>query len=363
MQSAAQWDSSIYAYSGSGAAYEFAAKKKAEEKRRKKTAAIIAVILICVLLAAAAAAFFIIKGRNTGGGNTQPDAQNTGSAVTAPTPSPTPTPAPELKLYCLDVGQADSTLILCGGMSMLVDGGNEADWDYVTAFLKSQGVDKLDIVICTHPHEDHAGGLAKMLDEIPAARAMSSVSESENHYFNNFLESLNRQGTTLEVPRAGDSFMLGGAKITVIGPVAADENPNNMSLALKIEFEGTSIIMLGDAEYEEEKSILENAAETGLDLECDVLKVPHHGSNGSSCYELLYTLMPKYALISVGANNSYGHPGEGTLSRLEDNYRSNVEMFFGGADYDSQMGIYRTDLQGVITLTVRPDGYEITTEK
>lgn len=244
--------------------------------------------------------------------------------------------APGLAVRFLDVGQADSILITCGGESILVDAGNEGDGEYLVQALYDYGVDSLEAVIFTHPHEDHMGGGAKVLENIPVDMVYrESLDYDRNSICRELTDTEARAGIPQTDPDPGDTMQVGEAGITFLGPVSYDEeNPNNNSVAFRLDYGDTSFVFSGDAEWEEEHEILESGAE----LACDVLKLGHHGSSNASSYRFLRETNPEAVVISCGYDNSYGHPHRETLERIED---------LGAA-------LYRTDTQG--TIAVFSDG-------
>lgn len=263
----------------------------------------------------------------------------TGCGLSGGEGRPNPGPAEgTLEVHYIDVGQADSALLLCGGESMLIDGGNVADSDLVVAYLADQGVEELDYVVCTHAHEDHVGGLAGALSQYPAGEVLSPVTEYDSQAFGNFLKYTQEQGLSLTVPEPGDTWTVGTAAVTVLGPVQDYDDTNNTSIVLRVDFGETSFLFTGDMERTAEEDLLES----GAWLEADVLKVGHHGSDTSTSYPFLREVDPDYAVISVGENNDYGHPSEDTLSRLR----------------DDDVTVYRTDLQGDVVCT--SDGTSLT---
>lgn len=240
------------------------------------------------------------------------------------------------EIHYIDVGQADAALVLCDGAAMLIDGGNKADSGLIYAYLKAHNVTALDYIVCTHPHEDHAGGLAAALNVASAAVAYAPLEDDTNDSFRDFRRYLAKQGVEITVPNAGDTFSLGSASVTVAGPVGtgADGNVNNTSIVLRIVYGETSFLFTGDAEREEELAILE----AGYEIQSTVLKVAHHGGASSTTYPFLREAAPEYAVISVGEGNLYGHPAEAVMSRLQ----------------DADVTVYRTDRQG--TVICRSDG-------
>jgi competence protein ComEC len=244
-------------------------------------------------------------------------------------PAPPVSDDSDFAIYYIDVGQADSALVVCDGAAMLIDGGNVADSDLVYTFLKDRGVSRLDYIVATHAHEDHVGGLAGALNYAAAGVALCPVTEYAGKAFDNFVKYLERQGVSITVPSPGDTFKLGSANVKVVGPINPSAEPNNTSIVLRITYGATSFLFTGDAERAEESDILD----AGYDISATVLKVGHHGSDTATTYPFLREVMPEYAVISCGTGNSYGHPHEGTLSRLR----------------DADVTVYRTDIQGTIT--------------
>lgn len=244
-------------------------------------------------------------------------------------------------LHVINVGKADSLLIECGGKTMLVDGGTAEMGSTVTAYLKRRGVTSIDLLVNSHPDSDHIGGLSEVLESYTASRYLSpALPDSlipDSGEYAAMQKALAKQNLSAEHPAAGSIFTLGSLKITVVGPVKTGSDTNNNSLVLKLTYGGTTFLLAGDAEKEEETTLLES----GADLSADVLKVGHHGSSGGTTKKFLAAVMPKFAAISVG-EDSNELPKLEVLERLTD---------IGAATY-------RTDLNG--TIIFLSDGTNIT---
>ena len=162
-----------------------------------------------------------------------------------------------LAVHFIDVGQADSALLVCGEDTMLIDGGNVADSSLVVSYLDQQGIDQLDYVVCTHAHEDHVGGLSGPLNTCTASHVLSPVTEYDSKAFGDFVKYTEAQGLEPEIPAPGDTFALGEAQVTVLGPVAEYSETNNTSIVLRVDFGTTSFLFTGDMETKAEKDLLE----------------------------------------------------------------------------------------------------------
>lgn len=222
--------------------------------------------------------------------------------------------ADTLTVHFIDVGQADSILIECGNAYALVDAGYPESGQTVVDYLAGLGVQRLNLVVGTHPHGDHIGGLPTVLKNYPADNIWFSAIPYTNTYVNDFLYAANQQGGIFQ-PQPGQTFSLGGATITVLGPVHTGyEDVNDISLVLMVEFGEVRFLLTGDMEQIAETDLLNS----GADLRADVLKVGHHGSYSSTGYLFLRTVSPTFAVISCGRNNEYGHPHSEPMSRLKD---------------------------------------------
>jgi len=250
----------------------------------------------------------------------------------------------QFEVHYIDVGQADCALVICDDETMLIDGGNVGDSSKVVSYLKKYDIDELDYVVCSHAHEDHVGGLSGALSVAEVERVFAPEKEADSKAYKNFVKKVKEQGIAIENPSVGETAILGNSHVEFLGPI--DEkgaDTNNTSIVMKITYGNTSFLFTGDAERAEEEDILNG----GANLKSTVLKVGHHGSEASSSYPFLREVMPQYAVISVGEDNSYGHPHDEVLSRLND---AGVE-------------VYRTDESGNIIMKSDGDNITVTTEK
>ena len=220
----------------------------------------------------------------------------------------------------LDVGQADSTLLtLPDGRHMLIDGGNNNDGAKICAYLDEAGVDTIDFLVATHPHEGHIGGLDDVVEAFDIGKIyaprLADASLPTTRTYEDFLLAVQDKGYKLTAAGAGDVLLdEGGLKAEVLSPAAEKyKELNDYSVVLRISYGQTNWLFTGDAEALCEKEMLEN----GFDVSADLLKVGHHGSRSSSSLEFINDVHPAYAVISCGAGNSYGHPHAETLQTLE----------------------------------------------
>ena len=235
----------------------------------------------------------------------------------------------DLEVHYIDVGQADSTLVICNNETMLIDGGNANDSSLIYAYLEEHDVSHIDYMICTHAHEDHVGGLSGALNYASVGTVYAPTVSCDSKAFKDFVKYVKERNASITVPQIGTSFNVGGAECTIIGVNTVDSSDtNNTSIVIHMVYGDTAFLFCGDAEQIVEKSILES----GEDISCDVIKVPHHGSSSSLSYMWLNEADPEYAVISVGKDNSYGHPHEETISKLK----------------DAGIKVFRTDMQGHI---------------
>lgn len=247
-------------------------------------------------------------------------------------------PMDGLYVHYIDVGQGDSELICCGGEYMLIDAGEPSASDTVVDYLNDHGIEKLEYVVCSHGHADHCGGLDAVVENFDVGTVFTSPYPGDTSSYEIFSDAVSAKGLDMTVPELGESYSLGEARFEFIGPLEEYDNINDDSLVMRLEYGDTSFLFTGDMTSKAERDLLED----GANVKCDVLKVGHHGSSGSSSYRFLYEAEPKIAVISCEAGNSYGHPHEEALSRLND----------CGAE------VCRTDLEG--SIIIFSNGMEVT---
>lgn len=240
-----------------------------------------------------------------------------------------------IKVSFIDVGQADCILIQDNGKNMLIDAGNNEDGDKLVKYFKSLGINEFKYLVGTHPHEDHIGGLDNIINNFDIGKVYMPNVITTTATFEDVIDAIDKKGLGITVPKIGDNISLGDASVRVIYTGTDASDLNNTSIVLKLVYGNVSFLFMGDATSKVEKEILDR------DIESSVLKVGHHGSKYSSTNDFLRKVNPRYAVISVGKDNSYGHPASTTLSKL------------------NKLGVlvYRTDKLGTIVVT--SDGNDI----
>lgn len=252
-----------------------------------------------------------------------------------------------LTAHFIDVGQGDCTLFISGDETMLIDCGEKEYSDTVIHDIKSFGVTELDYVVVTHAHSDHMGGMADILDAVPTKNIIfsePSEKSSGTKTYGDFLDAADRCSADIILAEPDYTFSFGNAECRILAPFGvSDEEENNNSVVMHIKAGTTSFLMTGDAEKAVEKEIIEKYP----NLRATVLKVGHHGSRTSSHDKFVSMLGSELAVIPVGADNSYNHPTDTVLQTL-DKYN---------------LSIYRTDLDGTITVNCFADNYTVVTER
>lgn len=314
----------------------------------RRLGAVVAAALVVLCLLAAAFAFFLPPIASFEG-----DASGTAAGSAAATAGSAPGQTvqlpgesyeknAELTVRFLDVGQGDATLLESRGHWLLIDGGAPSASRKIYATLEKLGVNHLDAVIASHPDADHIGGIAAALNYATCDSLYCSVEQDDSEAFAPMVKYNERNGSGIVVPQNGDSFALGDATVAFLRTRETFSDSNNGSLVVRIDCGGASFLFPGDAEEPAEQAILSE----GANVSATVLHVGHHGSLTSTSAAFLAAVAPRYAVVSVGAND-YGHPSERVMERIQD---------FGAA-------IYRTDQVGDITFGLRDGALAVATTK
>ncbi|MDE5738401.1 MAG: MBL fold metallo-hydrolase [Oscillospiraceae bacterium] len=224
----------------------------------------------------------------------------------------------EFQVHVIDVGQGDSILICADGQTMLIDAGESKAGTKILNYLESKNITELDYAAATHMHADHIGSFQKIFDVIKPKNVIEPVYHDSlvptTKTYEKYLDAVEATGANYQALKAGDSFALGNAQVSVLAPVSDEKvsSLNNTSLVLQIKYDDMTCLFTGDMEIQEEKMLLENHS----DLKADFLKAGHHGSDTSSSEDFLAQVQPDYVAISCGVDNKYGHPANSTLEHL-----------------------------------------------
>lgn len=246
-----------------------------------------------------------------------------GSAVTAKADG-----QGNMAVHFIDVGQGLAILVQSGGENLLYDGGNRSHADKVVQYLKNQQVETINYMISSHYDEDHLGGLVKCLDNFEVDHVLGSDYVHTSDLFNTFMNTATAHAIIVEYPSVGDTYEFGTGSFTVMAPDGISQNSNDNSVVIRLVNGNNSFMFMGDAEETSEQDMIS----TGMNLDCDVLSLGHHGSASSTSWDLLEAASPSWAVISCGLNNSYGHPAAETMGKLS----------------DMDIPVFRTDDQGTV---------------
>ena len=248
----------------------------------------------------------------------------------------------KLRIHFIDVGQGDAILIqFPSGQNMLIDAGE--DQNTIKAYIANQGIKKIDHVIATHPHADHIGGMTNVIKSFDIGKVYMPKTTHTSKTYENLLLAIKDKGLKITAAKAGLNIDVGtDVEAQLVGPNSESyDNLNNYSVVLRICYGNTSFLFTGDAESAAEAEMINS----GYMIKSDVLKVGHHGSNSSTTPSFIEAVSPKFAVISAGKGNTYGHPHQEVLARLN----------------DAGIEIYRTDESG--TIIAESDGNVITFNK
>lgn len=258
-----------------------------------------------------------------------------------------------LKIVYIDVGQGSSNLIvLPNGKTILIDGGERPASSAVLDVMQENDIERLDLVVATHPHADHIGGLIDVINTVDVGLVVDSGQIHTTQTFEDLLDAIERRGIPLQLVSEGEALpdLDAPVNLQVLNPPttlpdgADDEDEfNNNSVVIKLTYRNFTALFTGDMEQENESRL------ANQDIDADVLTAGHHGSRTSSTADFLQAVSPEVVVISLGADNRYGHPHKEALDRIQ----------AAGTEH-----VFRTDLDGTITLTTTGDGsYTLDTSK
>ena len=303
------------------------ARRKNAKNNKTLTSIITIVILLIIVLASGKVELPFAESDTSGGGT---------NAATG-----------EFAVHFIDVGQGDCILVQSGDKNMLIDAGENGNEQTVLDYLDKYSVDSFEYIVATHPHSDHIGGLAEVIEDSTVSNIIMPRLSQENipttATYEKLLETVQASGARVIAAVPGNIYSLGEAEFQVLTPFEQDDNLNNMSVAVRLTYEGRSFLFTGDAEKSVEKQLLNS----GYDLSADVYKLAHHGSSTSNSVAFLEAVDPDYVVVSCGEDNSYGHPHTEVMEAV----------------YDLEPACYRTDTDGSIVFTVNNNMIEVSAEK
>lgn len=282
--------------------------------------------------------------------NSQPTATQSTQTITTPTtevPStitePTTQPVVELKVHFIDVGQGDSILIDYGDTEVLIDGGDRSPG--VVTYLSDYVDGAIEVMVATHPHADHIGGLIAVLGQYEVEEIWHNGDSSTSKTYQDFMDAVQSDNAEVNIARLHDVIQAGGLSLKVHHPADLSGSTNNNSIVLHLAYGTVDFLFMGDAEAKAERHMMMLSSLRVPEVE--ILKVGHHGSRTSSSKDFLSITSPEVAIYMAGEGNTYGHPHEETIEALDS---------IGAA-------IYGTDIYGSITVTTNGRTFSIGSEK
>ncbi len=248
---------------------------------------------------------------------------------------------PVYQIHFIDVGQGDATLVLTPEKAVLIDGGDKPQ--LLAAYLWSLHVNHIDILVVTHPHADHLGGIPYILENFSVGEILDPGVVHTTRLYERYLNLVDEKNIPFSLARKGVVRDLGsGAGMEVLHPVNPDDrNLNNASIVLKVKLGRIGVLLTGDIERKSEEMLMQNR----MALRSEILRVAHHGSNTSSHMAFLMSVRPKISIVSVGQNNKYGLPDPMVMERLE----------------KLPSEVYRTDIHGHIVIVTDGREYAVQT--
>lgn len=245
-----------------------------------------------------------------------------------------------MKVHFLNVGQALCVLICdVQGNALLYDAGNNGDGDFILDYLRDNGIEKIDLLVCSHPHEDHIGSIDRVMNNFPVGTTIMSNKTYETKTYRDVIASITQNNIAVTDPIVGMTFLLGNGIVEILGPHSPEyDETNNYSVVMKVTVGHHSVLLPGDAEDHSEHEILD----ADQDIAADIISVSHHGSDSSNTIGWLDKAMKNdrtYCVISTGHGNRYDHPCEDIVDRY-------VEM---------DAIVRRTDFHGTLVYTIGGD--------
>ena len=243
-----------------------------------------------------------------------------------------------MQVHFLDVEQGLSIVVQLGDEVLIYDGGDRDTSSFVVSYLQDLGITEIDYMISSHYDADHLAGLIGCLNAFEVKNVIGSNYEHESKLYTSFMDAVKDEGLKMQYPPVGKTYKFGEAEITILAPKEIGTDSNANSVAIKLSYGESDFIFTGDADYGSEREMVAS----GIDLDCEVLSLAHHGSSTGNSSLFLEKTIPEYAVISCAKGNNYGHPHVEVVELLE----------------VMEIDVFRSDVQGTVIATT--DGKHIT---
>jgi competence protein ComEC len=283
------------------------ARRRSKKKQMKMIKTLISIVIVLIL---GLISFITEPWQYIGGDQTEIGTKNEADVS-------------DLQVHYIDVGQADAILVRApsekGTVDMLIDAGTSSGYpdEVITDYLDDLGIDTLTYMIITHPHLDHGGAAKEVIEAVEVKNVILPECDAGQVFWLDMLEAMDERSLSYIPSEIGDTYKVGEASFTILGPVDTSKvkDTNDYSIVIRLDYGETSFVFTGDATVESEALMLD--ANPASAFKCDVLKIGHHGSHTSTSEAFLKACAPSMAIISCGEGNSYGHPHDVILDRLE----------------------------------------------